>query len=175
MVSKTADYSSILYGPAKCHTVVCYNSNMSDKEKIIYCAAILEGEGSFLKKSKNSMCVQCQMTDEDIILRLQEYLGGSVIKTNDRNPDKWKTVWLWAVYGNAAEEAARLVLPYMGKRRSEKINELLRLREEKAKFNSDVDNVAREYMLGKKSLRQLERETGFSRQTILRHKNKMEI
>lgn len=147
---------------------------MSDKEKIIYCAAILEGEGSFVNKSKYSMYIQCQMTDKDIILRLQEYFGGNVCKATDRNP-KWKSVWIWTIYGGKAENVARKILPYMGMRRSTKIKELLSLRDIKAKLNKKADDAAKLYLLGSKSLREIQNETGVNRQTILRHKRKLEM
>lgn len=152
---------------------------MSDKEKTIYCAALLEGEGSFVKKSKYSMVVQCNMTDLDVLKKLKEYAGGSICASKNRNPNKWKDSWVWTLTGDSAENLALRILPYMGERRSKRINDLVSTRQSRRKslekFNSTADNAAILYINSSKSLRQVQRETGVNRQTILRHKIKLEM
>lgn len=144
---------------------------MSDKEYTIYCAGILEGEGSFIKKAKNSISVSCEMTDKDIIKKIHIFLGGKIYEY-DRRPGLWKKTYKLVILGEEAERVCRMVLPYMGERRSKKINELLDMRakylNEKNIFDSRVNDAISIYKLNNVSLREVEKITGVSRQTISR-------
>ena len=125
------------------------------------------------------MIIQCGMTDLDVLEKLKSYVGGNIYKATNRNPTKWKDSWVWTITGDKAENLALSILPYMGDRRSTKINELIAARKNRrdtiASFNNDADIAAKLYIETKKSLRQIQRETGVNRQTILRHKNKLEM
>lgn len=109
--------------------------NMTDVE-IGWVAGLLEGEGCFamhIQKQHGPIYraprIQMSSTDEDVLLRLQEVTGiGRVMRRSpDRNqPETRKTVWAWQVTRKGgAVELMELIAPLMGKRRREKIQEVL--------------------------------------------------
>ena len=90
---------------------------MNTEQRITWFAGLFEGEGSFcfLKERPRSMSIQ--MTDLDILLRVQEYFGGSVVKITKRQAH-WKDCWKWTIHGTKSIELTQLILPYLGARRS---------------------------------------------------------
>lgn len=99
--------------------------------EIAWVAGLLEGEGSFMTHTKNTpdgytypaFRVSCNMTDEDVLVRLSTItgMGHLVGPTIPQNP-LHSPFWRWGLYKKA--DILRLclaILPYMGKRRSEKI------------------------------------------------------
>lgn len=67
--------------------------------------------------------ITVKMTDIDIIERAARLLGVSV--QPQKVGDNCKPIWRARVTGRRAEGILREILPYMGKRRSARINELL--------------------------------------------------
>lgn len=100
-------------------------------------AGLLEGEGTFWFENSRYRYprVQIYMTDEDVVRRIAEVAGvGNVTGPHTRSGDDgrgsdmslWKPQWGWTV--TRKEQVywlCRTILPYMGKRRTAKINELL--------------------------------------------------
>jgi len=98
-------------------------NNITELE-LAWLAGLLEGEGCFSHKSSNAMYINCSMTDEDIIRKIESIIGeGSV--TTYQKPDR-KRVWTWRT-GNRRTviDLCKLLLPYMGERRSAKIQEMI--------------------------------------------------
>jgi hypothetical protein len=87
-------------------------------------AGILEGEGCFVFSRTPS--IRLAMTDEDVVARVAELLGKHYVS---RSPRKGQNLFVHTVevFGEGARETMRAVLPYMGNRRAEKINEVLKL------------------------------------------------
>lgn len=98
----------------------------TEREKWIWVAGILEGEGSFFLKTNHPGCarITCQMTDFDVIEQLRDICGGTV-SYHDRKPGYWKPIASMNLVGPAAEKVMRNILPFMKSRRTEKINEVL--------------------------------------------------
>lgn len=94
-----------------------------------YIAGLFEGEACFdLVHGKNPR-IRIQMTDKDVIERVQRICGGSEITESSFNKQKnpnWKLCW--GIHITKREEVEGIltaILPFMGERRSQKIHELL--------------------------------------------------
>ena len=102
--------------------------NMDRNQEITWISGLLEGEGCFdLAKNKYSR-VRLYMTDKDIVKRYvnicnKNNINTPSIKTQIRN--NRKDIYGLTIYGNNAQILMNLVLPFMGKRRSQKIKELI--------------------------------------------------
>lgn len=97
---------------------------MSD---IAWSAGILEGEGSFLVLG-HKIRVDCQMTDKDIVYRLQAVFGtGTVVETKTSQAHHKRT-WKWSVCGENARAVMTAIRPWMGERRGARIDEALAAR-----------------------------------------------
>ena len=110
-------------------------------EDLAWVAGLLEGEGSFMIRTNGTPKIQCQMTDEDVILKLQAMCGGNVYfseRTVEQKEKKWKDTWSWIIQGKDASDLMKLLLPLMGERRSQKIRDVLNA------YSSHKDRVDRE-------------------------------
>ena len=91
---------------------------------IYWVAGILEGEGSF-GFYRGSPCIQVQMTDKDVIERVASILG-----LNMRSPwvrkDGHKPVWSCVASGKKAAQWMMTLLPILGERRREKVEDSIR-------------------------------------------------
>ena len=99
-----------------------------EPEDLAWVAGLLEGEGSFTLRKSNVPKIHCQMTDEDVLLKLQEKCGGKIYfseRTEEQRAKNWKDSWTWNLQGRPAADLMRELMPHMGKRRSEKIKEIL--------------------------------------------------
>lgn len=100
---------------------------------LAWLAGLLEGEGSFIEfrdtRSRAWRCkVYLKMTDLDIIERAHRIAGvGRICEANaPSKPKHWQEFWQWQVQSVPDALYVMLgVLPYMGERRSEKIQEIL--------------------------------------------------
>ncbi|WP_433175116.1 hypothetical protein [Actinoallomurus sp. CA-150999] len=80
-------------------------------------AGILEGEGSFISKTKLSISVA--MTDQDVIERLSTLTGVGRVYALGRQKGHHKDVWRWTIYRRAhLKSITEAVLPWLGKRRT---------------------------------------------------------
>lgn len=101
--------------------------------EIAWLAGLLEGEGSFGNYSKKTMVdlrVQLAMGDLDVVEKAAAVVGGAPIYTYDRKGQKGfrdhhKPQHKITLRGYQAARVMQAILPYMGRRRSEKIEELL--------------------------------------------------
>lgn len=114
---------------------------MTRRERIIYLAALFEGEGCFTalrpkNKSKTSIRMHLWMSDEDII-RWAAELVYSLILRRDAHPEIYKKIPVVGVVksrkplygfilnGERAIFIMKEILPFMGLRRSAKIMEVI--------------------------------------------------
>ena len=112
---------------------------MNNGQKVAWIAGLLEGEGSFLlvnKHQKTKMFqINLEMTDEDVVSKFRTYLSNIDIKlTNNITPrdrgitingTQTKTIYTCRLNGQHAYKLSKLILPFMGKRRTQKIKEIL--------------------------------------------------
>jgi hypothetical protein len=100
-------------------------------------AGLLEGEGSFFMKRQtrrwkphtpahtySTPKIKVGSTDLDVIQRVAE-LWGTRLEFHRRRQDHWKDQWVVCKAGAPAVEIMRQVLPWMGERRSAKIQEVI--------------------------------------------------
>jgi hypothetical protein len=111
------------------------------QQDIIWLAGLLEGEGCFnYRADRKQARVTIEMTDRDIIERVSRLFDTNVSTRAPRSTTpctcgtkncifnrgpKSKESYQTALHGTRAENLMRLVYPFMGKRRSEKIEEIL--------------------------------------------------
>lgn len=99
-----------------------------------WAAGIIEGEGCFIfSKDKRSnyhtTAVQVEMTDEDIIKRLQNLFGGTIVSSDYpskllKNPNG-KPSWRWKVMRQIDVFNCLLrIMPYLGERRLQRASEV---------------------------------------------------
>lgn len=100
---------------------------------IAWAAGLLEGEACFdFGGAGGKTCprIRVEMTDEDVILRLQSVIGGNVrmypsAKRKNAGPN-WSDTYKLGLYSRATVEPVLFAIrPYMGQRRGEKIDFLL--------------------------------------------------
>lgn len=88
-------------------------------------AGLLEGEACFdFNRAPKYPRIRVEMTDKDVIYRLQMLVGGRV-SLPGRRSNVWKQSYLLTINGQAAVDLMRWVKPMMGERRQEKIESLL--------------------------------------------------
>lgn len=106
--------------------------------ELAWAVGILEGEGTF-SIFKSARCVgprrvisvQCAMSDEDIILRMKSIFNvGTIYKSQSpiirKDGSLRKPIWTWTVTNFKDQQfILEIVLPYLGKRRTAKVKELL--------------------------------------------------
>ena len=99
--------------------------------EIAWLAGILEGEGCFdiyeNNYNKNYPRLRIEMCDKDVLDRIKSIIdgGGEVIEHDRGNPKHNKTYSYSLSSKNKLKEVLTDILPYMGERRKEKIEELL--------------------------------------------------
>jgi hypothetical protein len=125
-------------------------------------AGLLEGEGSFLTRTRGySAKISCQMTDLDVLQRLQSTLGGSICRTT-KVRDHYKDCWVWNIEGFPAIRIMTLLRDLMGTRRRQQIDLVLQRYWDRVEYLAGrrdlITSVHAEWKLGVKSLRQLSRE-----------------
>lgn len=109
-------------------------------EQTIACwvAGLLEGEGCFsiftrssATHNHKSLAIHCEMTDQDVIEKLHRLVGcGTVNKRQNTSGRKdrreRKPTWIWSVQNHEGiKKVCESIYPFMGKRRQQKIKEML--------------------------------------------------
>ena len=138
---------------------------------IAWTAGLLEGEGSFFTKTNSSIpIVICEMTDLDVLERLESIWGGKIYVMTKRQ-EHWKQSWRWQISNIYAVALMEFIKPDMSVRRQEKITqvvgtwaEYLQAKEEKYLRAS---KAAVTYISDPtKSLRQVAKEYDVSYETV---------
>lgn len=100
---------------------------------LAWLAGLLEGEGSFFMQRNTQPSgvyrypfITVNMTDRDVIERVAEIFDSTVYEFKQiYGTSSKKQAYRTQINGSRAAELMRLLLPYMGVRRSEKICEIL--------------------------------------------------
>lgn len=107
------------------------------KQDLVWLAGLLEGEGSFSEQHYHVAdarswwyalpSIELRMTDKDVVFRAGTLIGGNQRKLRSAPPARahYKRTFIWRVNGRRAVHVMELLLPYMGKRRSRCISQLL--------------------------------------------------
>lgn len=144
---------------------------MTDEDILIaWAAGILEGEGCFRTKNDSHLpTVFIQMTDLDVLERVQGIFGGT-ISTVKKRQEHWKDCWLWYVAGEDAAKIMIAVKPYMLSRRSEKIDSVLNEYTEHLNRRKEIEEkrtaAGIEYLNSDLSLRQVAKKYGVSYESV---------
>ncbi len=99
-----------------------------NKINMAWCAGLFEGEGSVSRYNGESLILQLTSTDEDVVRKLRDMAGGTMVGPYASRRDDGKTQWKW--YCTRYADCIRLLqlwYPYLGERRREKIKALLPL------------------------------------------------
>lgn len=110
---------------------------------VAWAAGILEGEGCFSLHYRTlpsgnthaNLAIHCEMTDEDVILKLREVLGKGNIchRTNNNRTDGCarKESWILSIQKQQeVYDTLLLIKPFMFSRRIERISTMLQVLEE---------------------------------------------
>jgi hypothetical protein len=139
---------------------------------IAWAAGLLEGEGSFLKKTKRkTILISCQMTDLDVLQRLKTIFGGSIYNTTKAKPHH-KDAWSWCIFGTNAARVMELIKPYMLARRYIAIEEVLepwyKMKTQERSQQRRILAAGRAYLAGEGSLRQIGEQFTVSHEAVRR-------
>lgn len=82
-------------------------------------AGLLEGEGSFLRKSRGGWVrISLEMCDRETVSRAAAALGANGISRSDRGAERaWRSTYIASLNGNQALPWMRALRPLMGRRR----------------------------------------------------------
>jgi hypothetical protein len=97
------------------------------ERRLAWLAGYLEGEACFTARNGGiSPRIVVEATDNDVI-RVAHYLSLSASSIQERPPRRlgYKPVWRFVVCGQPAATLMENILPIMGERRNEKINQIL--------------------------------------------------
>jgi len=96
-------------------------------EDLYWLAGILEGEGCFLLSisgRRYTPIISVHMTDEDIINRVSKLWDRKYV-FQKRQKEHYKDTYITKLKGKDAIELMKLIYPIMGKRRCEKIDNII--------------------------------------------------
>lgn len=88
-------------------------------------AGLLEGEGSFRKDQRGRRAVSLIMNDHDVVMRASRLMGGPVKCYARKPPRPTHPYYTSYVGGEKAVRLMRCILPYLGGRRTAKVQEIL--------------------------------------------------
>lgn len=107
--------------------------------EIAWLAGLLEGEGCFYIRTQTNIAIALEMTDEDIVSKVRGLIAPNR-KINIRQNANRKTSYVFRFEGSLVAQWCMTLYPLMGRRRKEKIRELLAFwkANERRVRNSDV-------------------------------------
>lgn len=93
---------------------------------IAWAAGLFDGEGS-ISIVGNRVQTVIEMTDLDLLERVQKNFGGKIYKLKTRQ-EHWKQAWRWQISSTKkAVEFLEIIYPYLGVRRKHKVDEAKRI------------------------------------------------
>lgn len=95
-----------------------------DALQTAWLAGLIEGEGCFTF-SRTPIC-RVQMTDEDIVARIAALFGSAYQSAPPRGTQR-KTVFSTSIHGARALALMESIRPFMGKRRTERMGQVIAL------------------------------------------------
>lgn len=93
------------------------------RDDLLWLAGLLEGEGTFDAHRGKYPRIRLAMTDRDIVGRAASLMDAKIRLSLHAAPAK--PTWHAEISGEKAAEIMRLILPFMGARRSARIAEVL--------------------------------------------------
>ncbi len=98
------------------------------KEEVAWLAGILEGEACFdftdIYKRRYPR-IRLEMTDRDIVVRVQSLIGGIIYKRLHKNKNYSTSFRLVVARRKLVQPVLESIFPYLGKRRKAKVSKLL--------------------------------------------------
>lgn len=106
-----------------------WKQNQSKENSLAYFAGVIEGEGCFFN-SKNPTgilypTIQVEMTDGDVIHKLNEFFKGNALFTRKRGDNRQRT-YRFRLIGERALKIMFDIYNYMSARRKAKIDQVMR-------------------------------------------------
>ena len=101
------------------------------QNKLAYLAGVFDGEGSFgywskgAKRKDKEFVVQVEMRDMDIVGKFQEFFGCGTIAYRDSRQENHSPTHHWRVKNKKALEVLKLMMPYLGSRRTDKFKKVV--------------------------------------------------
>ena len=118
---------------------------MARSHDLAWAAGVFEGEGCICcykipnRKDSRRVMLAITMSDEDIVQRIYEIFKVGSFKGPYKKKDK-KTLWTWAVQNMAGcHSVLTEIYPYLGKRRKEKADEMIKEIENRPKWKALTD------------------------------------
>lgn len=103
---------------------------LMDEAQLAWTAGLLEGEGSFSTYgSGNTPRIAASSTDKDVLEQLVFFAGGRIYPLKKRK-SHWKDAWVWVLTCDEAVSLMQNLLPWLGKRRKQRVVECLQIVEE---------------------------------------------
>jgi len=99
---------------------------MTDRDKLFWFIGLFEGEGSFSLTPKYAKWITITSTDRDVLERVQETFGGTIIKPTLRR-ENWKQEYVWYTTKVESSKLIKEMLPYLSVRRVKRANEWLEM------------------------------------------------
>lgn len=95
-------------------------------EQIAWLAGLLEGEASFSLHAGGHPKLDLEMSDEDVIAKAANLIGARLRPQHrTKNKPHYKATWRVNICGSKAIPILEKILPFMGMRRTKKIEEIL--------------------------------------------------
>lgn len=99
---------------------------MSTEAEVAWAAGIFEGEGCITWHGGGRPMLAVNMTDEDVLRRFADVVGGKVYGPCQGKGATWKPYFRWYVQGNErTERVLALFQPWLGRRRTARASEVL--------------------------------------------------
>lgn len=95
-------------------------------QQITWFAGLFEGEGSFGFSHGKPKQLKIQMTDLDVLERVQKWFGGSITVAT-KQQSHWKDAWSWQMGGAFGLELAKEIRPFLLSRRQQRCDEFISL------------------------------------------------
>lgn len=95
-----------------------------------WAAGLFEGEGCFTMRTKPNgkkyPRLSLTSTDEDVVRKFHDAVSIGYVVTRVPQKQHWKPMWTWQAFGfENTQTLATLIGPYLGARRSARLEELL--------------------------------------------------
>jgi hypothetical protein len=97
---------------------------MDRTQQITWFAGLFEGEGTFTFSNGKPKRLAIQMTDLDVLNRVQEFFGGGIHEAS-KVQDHHKQSWVWYLSGASSVELVKEMLPYLLGRRRQRAEEYI--------------------------------------------------
>ena len=101
------------------------------QNKLAYLAGVFDGEGSFgywskgIKSKKKEFVVAVEMRDMDIVGKFQEFFACGTIAYRESRQENHSPTHHWRVKNKKALEVLKLMMPYLGARRTDKFKKVV--------------------------------------------------